>query len=196
MSERPSAPETPAGIAHPSNRGAAILGVILVVVGIAFFVGQYFDLAWGDIGWPLYVIVPGLVMLVFGLSQSHAPGLTIAGTIVTSVGLVLFYQNATDHWESWAYAWALVGPAASGLGMVLHGLRFGNGKLVREGFWPIVTGVALFAVGFIFFEGVIGLSGDRWNLAEWVMPVIVIGLGVLILGRALLSRGAEDEPAG
>ena len=45
--------------------------------------------------------------------------------VVTTVGLVLLYQNTTGRWESWAYAWALVGPAASGA-------RAEPGRIQRE----------------------------------------------------------------
>ena len=51
-------------------------------------------------------------------------GFAIAGSIVTTVGSVLLYQQTTGHWESWAYAWALVGPGAAGLGMLVYGLLF------------------------------------------------------------------------
>ena len=39
-------------------------------------------------------------------------GLAIAGSIVTVSGLILLIQDATAHYESWAYAWALVFPGA------------------------------------------------------------------------------------
>ena len=51
--------------------------------------------------------------------------MVVGGTVATTVGLVLLYQNNTGHWESWAYAWALVGPAASGLGLALWGAAHG-----------------------------------------------------------------------
>ena len=106
----------------------------------------------------------------------------------------MFVQNVTNHWESWAYAWALVGPGGSGVGMLLYGTRSGNAKMARDGFWQIVTALAIFAVGFVFFEGVLGISGDRWNLPDWVLPVVVIGLGVLVLIRAV-TGGRGQEPA-
>ena len=79
--------------------------------------------------------------------------MVVGGTVATTVGLVLLYQNSTGHWESWAYAWALVGPAASGLGMVLWGLRTGHAGQVRNGTWGLLGGLAMFVVGFLFFEG-------------------------------------------
>ena len=86
--------------------------------------------------------------------------MVIGGTVVTTVGLVLLYQDQTGRWESWAYAWALVGPAASGLGLLLWGMRSGDARRVRNGTWALLGGLGLFVVGFLFFEGVIGIGGE------------------------------------
>lgn len=168
--------------------GAAILGGILIVLGVVFFAGQQLNIDLADAAWPFYVIAPGLAMLAFGLTQARGSGLAVAGSIVTMVGLVLLYQNATDHWESWAYAWALVGPGGSGLGMLLYGTRSRDAKMARDGFWSLLGALGLFAVGLVFFEGVIGISGRRLPLPEWVLPVAIIVIGVLVLVRGLTMR--------
>lgn len=203
MSDEQPAPEPQAepSVEVPSrprrgSPGTAALGAILIVVGVVFFAGQQLNVDWGDAAWPFYVIAPGLALLAFGLTQSNGSGLTVAGTIVTIVGGVLLYQNATDHWESWAYAWALVGPGGSGLGMLLYGTRSGNAKMARDGFWQVLTAIGLFAAGFVFFEGIIGISGRPWPLPEWVLPAAVIALGLLVLLRGFTSRrGVAEEGA-
>jgi hypothetical protein len=189
--------EPPSGAS--TGRGSpttAWLGGILIVVGVVFFIGQWLDVDWGAATWPFYVIAPGLAILAFGLTQRNGSGLAIAGSIVTMVGLVLLYQNATDRWESWAYAWALVGPGGSGLGMLLYGARAGNRRMARDGFWQILTAIGLFLAGFIFFEGVIGISGRRLPIPDWVLPAAVIAIGVLVLIRGFTSgpRGVDAPP--
>jgi hypothetical protein len=183
MSEPTPPPQSRAG-----SRGAAWLGGILIVLGIIFFAGQQLNIDIGEATWPFYVIVPGLALVTLGLTQRRGSGLAIAGSVVTMVGLVLLYQNATDHWESWAYAWALVGPGGTGLGKLLYGTRSRDVKMSRDGFWTILTAVGLFAVGFVFFEGIIGISGERLPLPQWVLPVAVIVIGVLVLVRGLTFR--------
>jgi hypothetical protein len=171
------------------SRGAAVLGVALIVLGLIFFAGQALNMDIGEVAWPFYVIVPGLALVTLGLTQQRGSRLTIAGSVVTMVGLVLLYQNATDRFESWAYAWALVGPGGSGIGMLLYGTRSGDRKMARDGFMTILGALGLFAVGLVFFEGVIGISGDRLPLPNWVLPVAVIVIGVLVLVRGLTFRG-------
>lgn len=187
--EPPPPPSTTA--ATPERRrssGTALLGILLITVGVFFFIGQWLNIDWGAATWPFYVIAPGLALMAFGLTQRDGSGLTVAGSIVTMVGLVLLYQNATGHWESWAYAWALVAPGGSGLGMLLYGTRSGNRKMARDGFWQILIAIGLFVAGFIFFEGIIGISGQRLPLPEWVLPVAVIAIGLLVLVRGFTAR--------
>ena len=97
--------------------------------------------------WPLYVIVPGLVLLIVGLVVRQEPGLglTIAGSIVTTVGLVLLYQESTGHWATWTYAWALVGPTAAGVGMVLSGLVSDRPEWLHDGIRTTLAGLVLYA---------------------------------------------------
>jgi hypothetical protein len=193
MTEQPPSPP-PGRTTATTVPGTAVLGAILVVAGLVFLIGQAVDVPWGGEMWPFYVIGGGVILAALGLSQPANSGLTVAGSIVAVVGALLLYQEWADHYESWAYAWPLVAPGGSGLGMLLHGARHGNAKMARDGFWQIVTALGIFVVGLVFFEGIIGLSGDRWNLPEWVLPAVVIGVGVLILVRALTS-GRDDQPA-
>ena len=104
-----------------SGPPALVLGVILVIAGALLFVGQLLDIGIDDVGWPFIIVGIGVVILILGLFVNREQGMVIGGTITTTVGLVLLYQNSTGRWESWAYAWALVGPAASGLGLALWG---------------------------------------------------------------------------
>ena len=48
--------------------------------------------------------------------------------------------------------------------------------------------IGLFVAGFIFFEGIIGISGRRLPLPEWVLPVAVIAIGLLVLVRGFTAR--------
>ncbi len=185
-----SDPDAPASTSGPP---AAAVGAVLVILGAVLLAGQLLDIGLGDLGWPLIIVAIGVAILVIGLVIANQSGLVVGGTITTTVGLVLLYQNETGNWASWAYAWALVGPAASGLGLALWGIRSGDANDIRNGTWGLLGGLAIFAVGFLFFEGVIGINGEPLPLPDWLLPVVVIAIGLVILARGLLSR---EEPEG
>lgn len=172
----------------------AVVGVILILVGILVLVAQQLDFDWGADAWPLYVVASGVALLAIGLTQSHGGGLTMAGSIISVVGLILLYQNLTDHWESWAYAWALVAPTSIGLAQVFYGSIKGFPAIVETGRRMIIVGVGVFAAGAFFFEIVLGISGFFSGLREYAWPVLLIGLGIYLFVRRSGPQAAE--PAG
>jgi hypothetical protein len=192
MNETPTPEQPPSSNPPKSGPSGLAVGAILVIVGAILLVGQVLDIGIGDLGWPLIIVAIGVALLLIGLVVANESGMVVGGAVVTTVGLVLLYQNQTDHWESWAYAWALVGPAASGLGLALWGIRSGDRHDVRNGMWGLLGGLAFFAVGYLFFEGIIGISGERLPLPEWALPALVIGIGVVILVRGMLQRGEPE----
>ena len=177
--------------------GLALVGALLVVAGVGWFVARElrFDpfAAIADAGWPFFVIIPGVILLVSSLipTPPRGVGLAIAGSIVTTVGLALLYQESTAHWESWAYGWVLVGPGAAGLGMLLYGLIFGQRDLVSVGARLAGIAVVIFVVGYWFFETVFATGRAPVDLgAWWPVAIIVAGLTVLTVG---LARGRRKE---
>ena len=158
-------------------------GVILVMLGGWFLAAQFvpgMD-AWLNIEftWPLIIIGVGLFLFVFGLLVGE-PGMAVPACIVTGIGGLLYYQNATGDWASWSYAWTLI-PGFVGIGAILAGL-FGDNrsKSVRDGLNLLVISAVLFLI-FGSFLGGLDLLGDYW-------PVLLILLGVWLLIRPLFRR--------
>ena len=183
----PAPPRTDEGNVPP----AIGLGVALLLIGIALFIGQLFDVGIDDVGWPAIVIGIGVVILVLGLFVNHEQGMVIGGTVATTVGLVLLYQNNTGHWESWAYAWALVGPGAAGLGMLVYGLIFGQRDLLSAGARLVAIAAAIFVAGYWYFETVFATGQAPLELGQW-WPVVVVGAGLLALVAGFLGRGSRN----
>lgn len=171
-----------------SRRTSVIVGVVLIVLGGLFLVERAFHLDIGRYGWPLFVIVPGVLLLAAGLATGgrEGPGLAVGGGITTMVGLILAVQNATGLWATWAYAWALVGPGGTGVGLGLYGLLRNQPDMLRNGLRSLGSGIALFAGFGLFFEGVIGLSGEPFLVGSDVLPIVLIGIGVAVLGWGVL----------
>ena len=54
--------------------GAAVLGGILIVLGLLFFAAQQLNLDLAEATWPFYVIAPGVALLALGLTSRAVSG--------------------------------------------------------------------------------------------------------------------------
>jgi len=171
---------------NDNTRGSARLGLgaVLVAFGILFLLQQLFDFQLGQWLWPFFIIIPGLLCFVGMVRGGKSAGpLAIPGSIVTTVGLLLLYQNAFNHFESWAYAWALI-PIAVGVGLMINGTWSDHPALVQNGRRLAGIGLVLFLVGFVFFELVLNIGGMASGI---VAPVLLILAGIYLLLRRTSS---------
>jgi len=168
------------------QRGGLIIGLVLILLGGAALLVQVGGLS---IGWPIWILGPGIA-LILGAVAVGGPGgsgMAAVGGIVTMVGVVLAVQEAADLYQTWAYAWALVAPGGVGAGLTVYGLLARRGEDLRGGLGALFAGVVIFLVGFLFFEGVIRLSGERFGgLTEVAVPVALVGIGVVVLVGAFI----------
>jgi hypothetical protein len=166
------------------------LGGLLLLLGIVVGLGQALELDLGQVGWPFFVIVPGLGLLGVGLAASGRLGEVLAtvGGLVTMAGLVLGVQNATDRFDTWAYAWTLVVLVGPGIGRWLVGVVHGRGDLMASGGWLIAGGLIAFGVLAVFFEVVIGIGGRGYGSGgRYGLAALLILAGLILLGRRLLA---------
>lgn len=174
-----------------TNASNQVIGVVLVVLGALFLLGQVVDFGnlIGDWGWPFFIIIPGLFLLIWAMMGGKSvAGLAIPGSIVTTVGLILLFQNATDHFESWAYAWGLI-VAAAGFGRYLQGSLSGDENGRQQGMQGARVGLIMFVVFAAFFELFIF---NQSALARYLVPLALIVAGVYLLRR---SGGAKNPPS-
>jgi hypothetical protein len=173
--------------------GETALGGLLLLLGVIVGLGQTLELDLGGVAWPFFVIVPGLALLGMGLAAAGRPGEVLAtvGGVVTMAGVVLLVQNATDRFDTWAYAWTLVVLAGPGLGRWLVGVVHGRAELAASGGWLIAAGLVAFVVLAMFFEVVVGIGGRGGALSGSVgrygLAALLIGAGLILLVRRLLA---------
>jgi hypothetical protein len=174
---------------HSQRRSAEALGLLLIFLGLFFFAGQWLDMDPGRDAWPYFIVVPGALMVLAGLlSRDRGGALLPVGSAVSTVGLILLFQNWTGLWATWAYAWTLI-PAAVGLGLLMHGLVHRNAEGTRAGGRLLALMLLFFAAGAFFFEVVVGLNGFglRYAWAAGYWPLLLILGGVFLLARNLFG---------
>jgi len=163
------------------RRSSLAGGIVLILLGVLFLATQLKLIPglWLEFSWPWIVIGVGAFLLVLGLLVG-APEMAIPACIVGGIGALLYWQNATGNWESWAYAWALI-PGFVGVGIVLSGLLGGGFRQsLQAGGVLIFISLVLFAV-FGSFLGGRNLLGPYW-------PVLLILFGLLLLIRPLFRK--------
>ena len=177
-----------------SNIVGALFGAILILLGILSLIGRYVSVFFNfDIGhyvWPFVIIIPGVLIFLSSFVFERRAGIPVAmfGGIVTTVGFILMFQNLFDLYASWAYAWALVAPTSVGVAKLIYGALRGLGDEVQSGLRLSGIGFAIFIVAGFFFEVVIGINGFRFGAAWQCWPVLLIGLGVILLLSNFLPR--------
>jgi hypothetical protein len=167
------------------KQSSIIIGLILIFAGILFVLFQAFpglaphiDLA---IYWPLIIVGIGALLLLGALFGN--PPLAIPASVVSGIGLILTYQNISDNWATWAYAWTLI-PGFVGIGIILMGLLDREKReQIRDGFRLLLVSFGLFVV----FGGFLGAFGQYW-------PVLLILGGLLLLFRSYGRTQETDNP--
>lgn len=164
------------------KRSSITAGLIMITVGVIFLLINLFPefASQLDIArqWPLLIVAVGGFFLLGALFGT--PDLATPGSIIAGIGGILYYQNLTGNWASWAFVWTLI-PGFAGVGIVLSALmgRRGRGQL-REGSRLIGISLILFFIFAAFFNG-LGNIGNYW-------PVLLIAAGVWMLFRNRLTR--------
>lgn len=122
--------------------------------------------------WPFFIITPGAIMFIVGMTNRRVAGLVVPGSIIGGIGLTLLFQSVSGHWASWAYAWALV-PVWVGIGNMLMGQLLDQPKSVADGCKTIRVGLIMFLIAGTFFELFINLSGTWLGRTGWSILLVV-----------------------
>ena len=166
------------------------IGLGLIAFGALFLLGTVFRIdIWATL-WPFFIIIPGLLFFV-GMVVIGKPGapLAIPGSIITMAGVILFTQNLSGLWSTWAYAWVLIVPTAVGIGVAIAGMWGEDQKTVRIGSALAGIGIVVFFFFVIFFELILNLNGLRSGaVGRIAVPVLIIAAGLGVLAWAFLPR--------
>ena len=158
---------------NKSQRSNLTLGVILVVLGAVFIAANIipsFHFLLNQVNsWPMIIEAVALGLLLLGLVIG-VPDMAVPATIVGGIGGILWWQNLTGNWASWAYAWALI-PGFVGVGMLLAKVLGGKDRYnVGSALSAIVSSLVMFVIFGAFF------GGFTWMGPYWPLLLIAAGL--------------------
>lgn len=162
------------------KRKGYIWGILLVLFGAFLLVKELFPGLDQIVDWPWIIMGVGAVFLLFAV-LTRTGGLAVPGSIVGGIGAILFYQNLTGNWDSWAYMWALI-PGFVGIGI-------GLGRLISPQEFKGSGSSSLFLIALSMIMFVV-FGGNRilgWQL-EFMWPAIIILVGLFLLVRGLVRK--------
>ena len=173
--------------------GSLTAGVILIAFGLLALASQLvqgFDF-WGSF-WPLILVGIGAVFFagMFASGRSGG-GLAIPGAIFSGIGLMMFLQNLTNHWESWSYGWTVI-VMSVGVGILLSGWWSGSKSQRESGRRVFSVGLILFVLFGTFFEML--FQSSRFAQLAFPIALIILG-GYLIVTRSRRFSWKPAEPA-
>ena len=171
-----------------SNTGALVGGTILIAFGLLSLAGQVFRGFNWSLLWPFIIIGIGALFFVAMLSGGkQTAGFAIPGSIIVGTGLVLLFENITQHWSSMSYFWTLI-IMFVGVGIYIMGLYGGDTGQKQSGARVIKVGLILFIIFGTFFEMIFS------SFNNMIFPILLILLGgYLVLSRSGLFGGKKDD---
>jgi hypothetical protein len=177
------------------NSGTLVAGAILIVFGLLALFGQLFrGFHFWSYLWPFIIIGVGAAFFVgmFAGGKSLA-GLAIPGSIISGLGLMMFFQNLFNHWESWAYSWTVI-LILVGLGIFIMGLYAEDAQRRQSGLRLMKIGAILFIILGGFFE-LIFSAFQPHGFQSYLFPAALILLGgYLVVSRSGWFSFKHTEP--
>ena len=160
------------------DTGRIVLAVTLIAAGVIILVVRRFGGA-AETLWPFFIIIPGVALAALATTGSwQSKTAAAAGTVIAGIGVILWVQEATDYYQSWAYAWALL-PAFAGLGLAIVAYREGDESAKATARGLMQWGGAGFVVLAVAFETLI--FHERVIFGGWLLPLLLIAAGAFLL---------------
>ncbi len=179
------------------GRNTKALGLLLLAIGVWTLLSRFIHIDLESWLWPFWIIVPGGIIIALGFRDSSrgGEGLVTFGSIVAMTGVILFVQNITNQWQSWAYAWTLLFPGSIGLGKYLWGRHAGDTAAIQKGEKTMQTALVMFVAFGFFFEVAVGIGGFHLGGAgRIVVPVLLIAGGAALYVTSMGDSHRRQVP--
>jgi len=178
------------------NSGMLVAGAILIALGLLSLFGQIFrGFQFWSYLWPFIIVAFGGLFFIgmFAGGKSMA-GLAIPGTIISGLGVMMFFQNLFNHWESWAYSWTVV-LVLVGLGIFIMGLYSGDPGRRQAGMRVMRVGAILFIIFGGFFEMIFS-TFQHTGIQQYIFPalLVLLGLYLVVIRSGVLPSKHPDSP--
>lgn len=179
-----------APVPRPVSRGGIIFGLVLVTIGIIFFVDNFFPgLGFGRL-WPVIIIVWGASILVSAFIPPITGAGLLRGVFIVTVGVILLYNTlGLVPFSFWVNILALWPVFLVALGLaVLAGVLRSRAIARLPGIFLVLTLILAFA-----YQGVLS---DRFTSGAEVFEFSRESIGSVRRGSAVIDFRVGDLEIG
>ena len=169
-------PQPQAAPPRKRNTDSIVGGVVLIIIGAGLLIAQFTP----DLGRYVVLVIGIGLLAIFVVNRAY--GALVGGSIVTGVGAGIIIGASTTGELAGAAVLLSLGAGFLAIWVISYLLR-----LEGRHWWPVVPGLILGSIGAALVIG--GKATDL--LSYW--PVILIVIGVLVVGYALLRPGAAED---
>ena len=176
--------------------GSLVAGLVLIALGLLSLAGQIFrGFPFWSYLWPFIIIgIGGLFFVAMFAGGKSLSGLAIPGTLLGGLGLVMFIQNLTGYWQSWAYSWTVI-LILVGLGIFIMGLYSEDTYRRQAGLRVMKVGAILFVIFGGFFELIFN-AFRPFGIQQYIFPLLLVALGgymVVVRSGLFSTRNAGSN---
>ena len=166
-------------MANTTGRSNLFSGILLILLGVILFLGQFVYLHWYD-SWPLLIIGIGVLFLAgFALDLTNY-GLLMPASILLITGTLFLYLDRTT-WHNMSYLWPTF-ILAPGIGFIF---MFFFGPAKNHLWFP---GILLITIAALFYA-------EQWDyLRYWPVLLILLGIYLLVERRPRVNPKSTCEP--
>lgn len=167
--------------------GLFIPGVPTLVTGGILLFASVFEAWWAwEWLWPLEVLAVAAGFLFASIYMRNT-WLLVPAIIIGANGLLMQFCALTGWWEVWAVLWTIE-PLSVGLALLVAYTRKRRAGL-------LIAGTILCAIAALGLMGMLAVVAIRpgWWVLNMVGPLMLVGIGVLLLFSNVLSRPGLRE---
>ncbi|HEX2945381.1 MAG TPA: hypothetical protein VHT96_05450 [Clostridia bacterium] len=169
------------------RKSNSMLGGLLVIIGAVLLAARFlFNRSFFTFGaddfWPIIVLLLGAGFELAYYISMKGPGLLVPGGILTTCGVLFFFEVAT-HWHFAAYTWPVyILAVAIGLFQLYVHIGKPRGLMVAIGILGGIAACSFIVMMFRFFLG-------AFDLGLVIPVVLVVGGLVMVLGKNRSNSG-------
>lgn len=164
--------------------GKKIVGIVLIFLGLIYLndnlgiLSRYGITLNMSTVWPLFILIPGIMMEVSYLKQRKNPEILVPGGILTTLG-ILFFFDIFSNWIYSEYTWPLY----------LLSVAIGLFQLyvVNRDFVLMCLVLTIIAAVILSY---VSILYNQFSIV-WLNPNLIISIMIILLGLALVIRGRK-----